>query len=102
MAESDRNQITALLDGVRRGDRNAIDQLIEMVYPELRSIAAHYLRSERPDHTLQATALAHETYARLFGSKRTDWKTRAHFFAVAARGMWWILVDRSEERRVGK
>lgn len=102
MTKSDPYPVTALLDDVRRGDRNAIDQLIAVVYPQLRSIAAHYLRSERPDHTLQATALAHETYARLFGSKRVNWKNRAHFFAAVAREMRCILVDYARARNAQK
>jgi RNA polymerase sigma factor (TIGR02999 family) len=102
----DRNQVSALLEDVRRGKEEAIGQLIAVVYPELRRIAGHYLRSERPDHTLQATALVHETYARIFGSKRIDWKNRAHFFAAVATEMRRILVDyaraRNADKRPGK
>jgi RNA polymerase sigma factor (TIGR02999 family) len=101
-----RGDVSALLEEVRRGKEEAIGQLIAAVYPELRRIAGRYLRSERPDHTLQATALVHETYARIFGSKRIDWKSRAHFFAAVATEMRRILVDyaraRNADKRPGK
>jgi RNA polymerase sigma factor (TIGR02999 family) len=96
------NQVTALLEDVRRGKQDAIGQLIAVVYPELRGIAGYYLRSERPHHTLQATALVHETYARLFGSKRIDWKNRAHFFGAVATVMRRILVDYARARNAQK
>jgi RNA polymerase sigma factor (TIGR02999 family) len=100
------NDVSALLRAARVGSQDAIDRLIAVVYPELRAIAKHYLRTERPDHTLQATALVHETYARLFGTNRGDWKTRAHFFAAVAREMRRILVDyaraRNAQKRPGK
>lgn len=100
------HQISVILDDLRRGNPEATNQLIAVIYPELRRIAGHYLQSERPDHTLQPTALVHETYARLFGSQRTDWKNRAHFFAVVATEMRRILVDyaraRNAQKRPGK
>lgn len=102
MAKPDPNQVTALLEGARLGKLDAIDQLIAVVYPELRGIAGRYLRAERPHHTLQATALVHETYARVFGSKRMDWKNRAHFFAAVAREMRRILVDYARARNAQK
>jgi RNA polymerase sigma factor (TIGR02999 family) len=80
--------------------------LMAVVYPELRQIAGHYLQSERPNHTLQATGLVHEVYARMFGTGRTDWKNRAHFFAAVATEMRRILVDyaraRNAQKRPGK
>jgi RNA polymerase sigma-70 factor (ECF subfamily) len=85
--------LTTLLDGVRRGDRAALDELTVRVYPELRRIAAHYMRLERPEHTLQTTALINETYLHLFGEAAPSWQNRAHFFAVVAREMRHILVD---------
>jgi RNA polymerase sigma factor (TIGR02999 family) len=102
MTTPDPHQVTALLDNVRRGDRDAIDRLIAVVYPELRGIAGRYLRSERPDHTLHATALVHEAYVRLFGSARIDWKNRAHFFAAMAQEMRRILVDYARARNAQK
>src|SRR5512134_3725954 len=100
------SEVSALLEGLRRGDDDAASRLIAVVYPELHRIAGHYLRTERPDHTLQPTALVHETYARLFGSKRTGWKNRAHFFAAVATEMRRILVDyaraRNAQKRPGK
>lgn len=95
-------QVTAILEGVRRGDQEAVERLMAVVYAELRAIAGRYLRSDRPRHTLQATALVHEAYARLFGSNRVDWQSRAHFFAVAATEMRRILVDYARARNAHK
>src|SRR5262245_51043414 len=98
--------ITTLLAEVRNGKGEAMDDLMAVVYPELRHVARHYLRSERPDHTLQTTALVHEAYVRIFGTVRTDWKNRAHFFAAMAKEMRRILVDyarsRNAQKRPGK
>lgn len=85
-------QITALLGRWRAGDDAARDDLIALVYPELRRRARAYLRSERADHTLDAPAVVHEAFVRLVGAE-VDWKDRAHFFAVAARTMRRVLVD---------
>jgi RNA polymerase sigma factor (TIGR02999 family) len=90
--------ITQLLRDVRTGDKNAEARLIELVYDELHEIAARNLRRERPGHTLQATALVNEAYMRLTSLKETDWKSRAHFFAVAAQVMRHILVDYARNR----
>ena len=70
-----------------------MDKLIPLVYDELRQIARRYLRRERPDHTLQTTALVHEAYLRLVDHKKAEWQTRVHFFAAAAQLMRHILVD---------
>ena len=78
------------------------DRLLPIVYAELRRLAASYLRRERPDHTLQPTALVHETYARLFGDRVVDWKSRAYFFAAVATEMRRILVDHARARNAGK
>ncbi len=93
-----KQQITALLALVRGGDQQAAGQLLELVYPELRRLAQHYMGRERPAHTLQATALVHEAYLRIFGSEPIEWQDRAHFFAVAARNMRQILVDHARSR----
>jgi RNA polymerase sigma-70 factor (ECF subfamily) len=95
-------EITRLLSQVRAGNRNAESQLMEAVYPELRRLARHLLRSERPGHTLQATALVNEAYLRLLGHTDLDWKDRAHFFAAAAQSVRRILVDYARKRRAAK
>src|SRR6202035_4566514 len=86
-------EITLILQRLKRGDRHAHQELFSLVYEELRRMAAHYMRSERPDHTLQATALVHEAFLRLMGGAQIQWQDRAHFFAVAAQTMRRILVD---------
>jgi RNA polymerase sigma factor (TIGR02999 family) len=86
------SRVTELLLDWRRGDNDALDQLVPIIYDELRRMAARQLRSERSDHTLQPTALVHEAYGRLIGADIT-WNDRAHFFAVAARTMRRVLVD---------
>jgi RNA polymerase sigma factor (TIGR02999 family) len=92
------SQVTALLTALRGGDATAKEELLTIVYPELRRIAAHYLRQERPEHTLRTTGLVHEMYVRLFGRARLDWRNRAHFFAVVAREMRHILVEYARAR----
>jgi RNA polymerase sigma factor (TIGR02999 family) len=95
-------QVTDLLTQWRAGDREALDALMPMVYGELRRLARHYLRQERPDHTLQSTALVHEAYVRMVGQDPPEWKNRAHFFGVAARLMRQILVDHARTSRAAK
>ena len=85
--------VTALLGDWSRGDRTALNQLLPLVYAELRRVAARQLRNERADHTLQPTALVHEAYIRLVDQRHVDWQNRAHFFGVAAQVMRRILVD---------
>lgn len=97
----DAGALTGLLDNVRRGDRAALDQLAAVVYPELRRIAARYMRLERPEHTLQTTALVNEAYVRLFGAD-PPWQNRAHFFAAVSREMRHILVDYARARNAQK
>jgi RNA polymerase sigma factor (TIGR02999 family) len=96
--------ITRLLVDWRRGNERALDALLPRVYDELRQLAARHMASERPDHTLQATALVHEAYARLVDAD-IPWEDRAHFFAVASGTMRRVLVDharaRSAEKRGG-
>jgi RNA polymerase sigma factor (TIGR02999 family) len=87
---------------VAEGDRRAFDRLFPLVDGELRRRARHLLRGERPNHTLQATALMHEAYLRMVNIERVDWQERAHFFAVAARCMRRILVDAARARRYQK
>lgn len=85
--------VTQLLTRAREGDRTATDRLLTSVYEELRRLAQGLLAAERPDHSLQATALVHEAYLRLVGHRGSGWEDRAHFFSVAARAMRRILVD---------
>jgi RNA polymerase sigma factor (TIGR02999 family) len=93
--------ITQLLHQWREGNREALDQLMPLIYDELRRLAGHYLKSERPSHTLQATALVNEAYIRLVDMD-VPWEDRAHFFAVAARLLRRILVDHAKSHRRAK
>lgn len=94
--------VTALLRAWRRGNQAAFERLTPLVYDELRRRARHYLRGERPDHTLRPTALVHEVYLRLVRLDDVEWQDRAHFFALAARQMRRILVDSARARRYRK
>ena len=93
--------VTQLLLEWRGGSQQALDQLMPVVYEELRRLAQHYMRSERPEHTLQATALVNEAYLRLVDMK-VSWQDRAHFFAVAARLMRRMLVDHARAHHRAK
>jgi RNA polymerase sigma factor (TIGR02999 family) len=86
-------EVTRLLVGLRAGNREAEGRLVEVVYGELHRMAARYIRRERRDHTLQATALVNEAYMRLVDQRGKDWQNRAHFFGVAAQVMRRVLVD---------
>jgi len=94
--------VTALLQQWRAGDHAALEQLIPIVYDELRRVARARLRQERPDHTLQPTALVHEAYLRLIGSRSVPAQSRAQLFAVAARLMREILVDHARRKAARK
>jgi RNA polymerase sigma factor (TIGR02999 family) len=94
--------VTALLGDWSRGDRNALDRLLPLVYAELRRVAARQLRDERADHTLQPTALVHEVYMRLVDQREGNWQNRAHFFGVSAQVMRRILVDHARRRSASK
>jgi RNA polymerase sigma factor (TIGR02999 family) len=95
-------QVTELLVRWRGGDQQALDTLMPLVYNELRQLAQHYLRRERPDHTLQSTALVHEAYVRLVGQDSPPWQSRAHFFGIAARLMRQILVEHARAHLAAK
>ena len=86
-------EVTCLLHAWVRGDRAALDRLIPLVYDELHRLAHIYMTRERPDHTLQSSALVNETYLRLVDAGRIEWKDRAHFFAISANLMRRILVE---------
>jgi len=93
---------TSLLLSLTAGDRTSIDQLMPLVYEELRNIAALRLRQERTDHTLQPTALVNEAFLRMADQKDVDWQGKAHFCAVAANMMRRILVDHARQRNAQK
>ena len=95
----DSQNITELLVGYGRGDKEALDQLMPVVYEELRRQAARYLRREQPGNTLQTTALIHEAYVRLVDQRNVQWQNRAHFFGIAAQLMRRILVDHARARK---
>ena len=94
--------ISRLLRKWGRGDEQAREDLVPLVYQELRRRASSYLRHERPDHTLQPTSLVHEAYIRLMAQTRVSWLNRAQFFALAAQLMRRILVDHARERQAAK
>ena len=100
------SEITRILSAIEQGDPDAAEQLLPLVYEELRRQAANYLRRERPDHTLQTTALIHEAYLRLIDQREVNWQSRAHFFAISAQAMRRILVDyartKHREKRGGE
>ena len=95
-------EITVLLNRMSAGDENAPEKLLPLVYQDLRNLARVYLKQERSDHTLQATALVHEAYMRLVDWEKVSWQNRAHFFSVAATVMRKILVDHARRRQAEK
>ncbi len=97
--EENSQQITQLLNQWSDGDAEVLDDLMPLVYGELRRQAAGYLRRERSDHTLQPTALINEAYLKLIDQRDVKWQNRAHFFAIAAQAMRRILVDYARERK---
>jgi RNA polymerase sigma-70 factor, ECF subfamily len=102
MPASQSHSPTELLLAWGRGDAGAFDQLVPLVHDELRRLARRYMARERPDHTLQATALVNEAYLRLIDLERIRWQDRAHFFAMSARVMRRVLVDFARARRKNK
>src|SRR2546423_7264904 len=95
-------QVTQLLVAWGDGDRAALDELMPLVYEELRRLAHHYMSRERPGHTLQTSALVDEAYLRLVDQKNVHWQNRAHFFAVAAQVMRHILIDHARTHNRAK
>ena len=95
-------EITAILLRWSKGDEHALDSLTPLVYDDLRRLARYLLKGERPEHTLQPTALVNEAYLKLAGRSKLLWKDRAHFFAIAARVMRRLLVDSARSRRRAK
>ena len=102
MPEEPPGQVTQLLQHWVQGDEQALNDLVPVVYQELRRLAHYYLQSERADHTLQSTALVNEAFARLLGAQPAELQNRAHFIAVASRLMRQILVDHARGRRASK
>ena len=94
--------ITKLLVDWRNGDQEALDQLMPLVYEELRRMANHYMRNERKGHTLQTSALVNDAYLRLVDHENIDWQNRSHFFGLAAQAMRRILVDHARSRNYQK
>jgi RNA polymerase sigma-70 factor, ECF subfamily len=96
------SEVTRLLAAWRDGHEEALDQLMPLIYQELKQLARGYLRGERSDHTLQPTALIHEAYIRLADRSLPQWQDRAHFYGIAARVMRQILVDHARRHHAGK
>ena len=96
------SDVTRILNAIERGDAKATDELLPLVYEELRLLAAQKLSHEPPGQTLQATALVHEAYLRLVGDTPQSWNSRGHFFSAAAEAMRRILVENARRKRSGK
>lgn len=94
--------VTRLLADLRAGRPDVVEQVLPLVYDELRAIAARHMRRERPGHTLQPTALVHDAFLKLVDQTRVEWQDRAHFFAIASQAMRRILVDHARARAAGK
>ena len=102
MAMFSSHQVTQMLLDWRDGDQEALEKLTPLLYDELRRLAENYLRRERPNHTLQATALVNEAFLHLLDAEHVDWQSRAHFFGIAARLMRQILVDHARSHAASK
>ncbi len=99
MPQSD---VTRILQRIAGGDGAATDELFGLVYEELRALAGSFFRGQRPDHTLQPTALVHDAYVKMVGAADSRFRDRGHFFAVAARAMRQILINHARDRRAAK
>jgi len=96
------SDVTRILEAAQQGDQTAADQLLPLVYEELRRLAAHRMANELPGQTLQPTALVHEAWLRLVGNQDEHWDGRAHFFGAAAEAMRRILIDRARRKRAAR
>jgi RNA polymerase sigma factor (TIGR02999 family) len=96
------SDVTRILNAIEQGDAQATDELLPLVYGELRLLAAQKLSNESPGQTLQATALVHEVYLRLVGNETSTWQNRRHFFAAAAEAMRRILIDNARRKQTNK
>jgi RNA polymerase sigma factor (TIGR02999 family) len=92
------SEVTRILTAIEQGDTKSTDQLLPLVYQELRRLAAHKMANERPGHTLQPTALVHEAWLQLVDSPNQSWQNRAHFFGAAAEAMRRILIARARRK----
>lgn len=92
------SDVTSILSAIERGDGDAIERLLPIVYDELRALAQKHMNRERTDHTLQSTALVHEAYMRLVDGPEPNWPSRGYFFAAAAEAMRRILIDRARSK----
>ncbi len=99
MNHAPQQDVTRILTAVRSGDEQAVNDLLPVVYDELRALAQRFLGQERRDHTLQATALVHEAYLRLVKQDQAQWQDRAHFFAIAAQAIRRVLVDHARAHK---
>jgi RNA polymerase sigma factor (TIGR02999 family) len=99
---TDPTQITVLLRELADGNRAVVDAIIPLVYNELHRLAERHMARERPDHTLNATALVHEAYMKLVDQREVAWQNRAHFLAIAAQAMRRILINHAQRRRADK
>jgi RNA polymerase sigma-70 factor (ECF subfamily) len=102
MASGSAPDVTQLLANWSQGDQGALEELMPLVYGELRRLASSYLRRERSNHTLQSTALVHEAFMRLVGQQDVQWRNRAHFYAIAAQMIRRILVDYARSQNAEK
>jgi len=98
MPDCESNEVTRLLERASRGDPRAIDDLLPLVYEQLRARARKEMAGERADHTLQPTALVHEAYLRLVGTQQISWDNRAHFYVAAAEAMRRILIEHARKK----
>ena len=102
MTQNSPNDLTQMLIQLSEGKSQVVDDILPLIYDELRSLAGNYLRRERSDHTLQPTALVHEAYLKLIDQTQVKWQNRAHFFGIAANIMRRILVDHARKHTADK
>jgi RNA polymerase sigma factor (TIGR02999 family) len=102
MDQNSHGEITQMLIEMTDGNKEVVNQILPHIYDELRRLAGSYLRKERPDHTLQPTALVHEAYMKLIDQKHVKWQNRAHFFGIAAQVMRRILMDHARKHLANK
>src|SRR5436190_16383595 len=96
------SDVTRVLDAIQHGDPKATEELLPLVYQELRKLAAHKMANQAPGHTLQPTALVHEAWLRLVGNENQQWNGRAHFFGAAAEAMRRILIENARRKRAAR
>src|SRR5262249_20151672 len=96
------SEVTRILDAAKNGDPKAAEELLPLVYEELRKMAAYQMSSQQPGHTLQPTALVHEAWLKLIGGGKQHWQGRKHFFSAASEAMRHILIDRARKRQAAR